>query len=75
MTKYVTDAGGNVGESQAAKLGGHFSLMMLVSVPDEKVGDLMEQLKSMTDMNATVYPAPQDAKSTAMSQKFACKFL
>jgi glycine cleavage system regulatory protein len=75
MTECVTDVGGNVGESQAARLGSNFSLMMLVSIPDEKVDDLVERLKSMTDMNATVYAAPQNAKSTPMGQKFACKFL
>jgi glycine cleavage system transcriptional repressor len=75
MTKCVTDVGGNVGESQAARLGSHFSLMMLVSIPDEKVDDLMDQLKSMTDMNATVYSAPPDAKLTPLGLKFACKFL
>jgi predicted amino acid-binding ACT domain protein len=72
MTKYVTDAGGNVGESQAAKLGSYFSLMMMVSVPEEKVDSLVDQLKSMADMNASVYVAAKDSKATSMSPKIGC---
>ena len=46
MTKYVTDVGGNVGESQAAKLGNYFSLMMLVQIPQDKTESLLDQLKA-----------------------------
>lgn len=54
MTKQVIDVGGNVGESQAAKLGKHFSLMMLVKVPHDKVEALQASLSKMTDLTATV---------------------
>jgi glycine cleavage system transcriptional repressor len=71
MTKYVTDAGGNVGESQAAKLGGHFSLMMLVSVPEASLGDFHAKLKNMKDMTASVYMVDADAKAVPMVPKIA----
>mmetsp|Transcript_8356 Transcript_8356/g.15185 ORF Transcript_8356/g.15185 Transcript_8356/m.15185 type:complete len:214 (+) Transcript_8356:48-689(+) len=54
MTKEVIDVGGNVGESQAAKLGKHFSLMMLVEVPGDKVDALQQNLSKMKDLTATV---------------------
>ena len=50
MTKLVTDIGGNVGESRAVKLGSHFSLMMLVSVPSTSVSSLKDSLNSVTDI-------------------------
>jgi glycine cleavage system regulatory protein len=70
MTKYVTDVGGNVGESQAAKLGSHFSLMMVVTVPEAKVDELTSQLSSMTDMNASVYYTTAEKMPTP---KIGCK--
>jgi glycine cleavage system transcriptional repressor len=54
MTKHVIDVGGNVGESQAAKLGKHFSLMMLVKVPHDQVEVLQAKLSKMTDLTASV---------------------
>ena len=72
MTKFVTDAGGNVGDSQAAKLGSYFSLMMMVEVPEPKVDDLIEKLSSMTDMNASVYHASDD--DTKPTPKIGCTF-
>jgi len=52
VTKIVTDVGGNVGESRAVKLGNHFSMMMLVTVPESnatKFGVSLENdLKDLT---------------------------
>ncbi len=67
VTRIVTEKGGNVGESRAQLLGGHFSLMMLVDIAEKDVGDLQDQLASgvkgmKTDLlesvetNATVAP-------------------
>jgi glycine cleavage system regulatory protein len=70
MTQFVTDVGGNVGESQAAKLGSHFSLMMLVTVPEAKVWELTSRLSSMPDMNASVYHATEETKP---NPKVGCK--
>lgn len=55
MTKEVIDAGGNVGASQAAKLGKYFSLMMLIEVPESEVESLTENLQQMHDLSASVY--------------------
>ena len=74
MTKYVTDVGGNVGESQAAKLGSHFSLMMVVSVPEENTQKLMDQLETMTDLNASVFEANVDSKESLASPTIGCTY-
>merc|ERR1712048_820870 len=71
---YVADFGGNIGESQAARLGGHFSLMMLISVPDDKVDTLMEQLKDIQDMEATYYLAPTVESEANTQIGYAGKF-
>ena len=54
MTKEVIDAGGNVGASQAAKLGKYFSLMMLVQVPSKEVQPLIQSLENLDDLSASV---------------------
>lgn len=66
MTKEVIDVGGNVGESQAAKLGKHFSLMMLVAVPEDKVGALTVSLKGMRGLTASVCLTDDDAAGMGM---------
>jgi len=55
LTKYVTDVGGNVGASQAARLGSHFSLMMQISVPNAALDTLKTSLTGMKTMNASVF--------------------
>jgi glycine cleavage system regulatory protein len=60
MTKHVIDVGGNVGESKAARLGKYFSVMMVVSVPEEQVSKLNDQLDTMDDLNATVFETFDD---------------
>lgn len=66
MTKLTLDAGGNVGESQAAKLGPHFSVLMMVQVPQSNCSSLKESLDAMEGMNATVFEtqAPEGSKPT-----------
>ena len=59
MTKEVIDAGGNVGASQAAKLGKFFSLMMLVEVPETKVQYLTENLQRIKNLSASVCSAAE----------------
>ena len=50
VSKQVLGVGGNVGESQAAKLGKYFSLMMKVDVPDENVDKLSAVLLSSSEL-------------------------
>jgi glycine cleavage system regulatory protein len=73
ISKHVTDIGGNVGESQAAKLGSHFSMMMLVKVPSEKKEELEAQLKTLKGMSTTVLET--DVSASEFTPKIACKFL
>ncbi len=68
ITGHVISHGGNVGESQAAKLGKHFSLMMLVELPRDRLGDLKHQLENMTDMNAAVFEAQDDGEKKITPQ-------
>jgi len=62
MTKEVIDAGGNVGASQAAKLGQYFSLMMLVEVPSTEVDALKTSLQQMPDLSASVCLTKENEK-------------
>ena len=73
MSKFVNDAGGNVGESQAALLGSHFSLMMIVTVPESEAEGLVNRLNNMKDMNASVFVSNEDADVTSIRPKIGCK--
>lgn len=55
MTKLVVDHGGNVGESQASRLGSHFGLMMLVNVPKSQSGALQAAATGMSGMTTSCY--------------------
>jgi glycine cleavage system transcriptional repressor len=73
MTKFVTDAGGNVGQSQAAKLGDHFSLMMQIQVPTDQVETLRTQLQNMPGMNASIFETNTPETTTTLTPNIACK--
>lgn len=73
MTKEVIDAGGNVGASQATKLGKYFSLMMLVDMPESAVKGLEENLQAMEDLSASVCVAKDDGGSTAAASALSDK--
>lgn len=68
----VIDAGGNIGDSQAAKLASHFSLMMVVCLPKDKLDGLKSKLDSMKDMNVAVYEAEIEASN--VTPEIACKY-
>jgi glycine cleavage system regulatory protein len=72
LTKYVTDIGGNVGESQAARLGSHFSIMMLVHVPENKVVALVDQLEDVENITASVHMV-QSKGSPISNAEIGCK--
>lgn len=76
VTKFVTDAGGNVGQSQAAKLGDYFSIMMQIEVPEDEKKGLEQSLAGMQDLNATMFPVKGGSASTdATKQRIACTSL
>mmetsp|Transcript_16342 Transcript_16342/g.24940 ORF Transcript_16342/g.24940 Transcript_16342/m.24940 type:complete len:117 (+) Transcript_16342:111-461(+) len=55
VTKNVVDAGGNVGESQAAKLGRYFSLMMMLQVPSNKLDSFKDAMKKLKNVNTAMF--------------------
>ena len=70
-----------MGDSQAAKLHSHFSLMMEVTLPRDKLEALKTQLAAMPDMNASVYEDPSSdsgssgGPSSAATPQIGCKFI
>eukprot|EP01083_Nonionella_stella_P018886 52529_1 len=70
VTKVVTDAGGNVGESRAIRLGGHFSMIVLVSVPVAGRDTLMTSLGAVKDMTMTALQT-SDPQAVKISPKAA----
>lgn len=73
FTKLVVDQGGNVGESQASRIGEHFGLMMLITVPKSQSEDLQKSVKAMTDMSTTCY-LTGDPSAIEVTPKNGCKF-
>jgi glycine cleavage system regulatory protein len=69
----IVAAGGNVGESQAARLGSHFSLMMLVTVPSLHLDDLKESLSGVPDMSAAIFEA-HGAGGEKLTPQIACTY-
>jgi glycine cleavage system transcriptional repressor len=55
VTKVVVNQGGSIGASRAAKLGSHFGLMMLVSVPKNNTNSLKDILASLNSISVTCF--------------------
>jgi len=75
LTKLVTDAGGNVGDSQAAKLGSHFSLMMHLSVPSGRAEALRNALEGCVLEGMSVICFEDDAvdpNAVEVTPKIGC---
>ena len=72
ISKHVTELGGNVGESQAAKLGSYFSMMMLIQIPEAQKVPLEKQLGGLDGMNTTVFEA-EGASESDYTPQIACK--
>ena len=47
VTELILDCGGDVQASRMARLGGEFAMLMLVSVPDDKTGQLSADVKNL----------------------------
>ena len=73
LTKFVTDASGNVGESRALQLGDHFTLMMLCSVPGSNEEKLRRAFDNAKDLHVTTFKT-RDPKTIGVAQKVGCKF-
>ena len=73
LTKLVVDQGGNVGGSRAQKLGSHFGLIMLVSIPKNNSMKLQEAVKSVSDMTTSCY-ITNDPNKTEVTPSVGCRF-
>ena len=74
VTRIVTVAGGNVGESRAQLLGGHFSLMMQVEIPESKFHGLQQQLKNdVVGLSTGCFDAV-DPKLIEVEPQIGCEF-
>jgi glycine cleavage system transcriptional repressor len=73
ISQHVSDVGGNVGESQAARLGNHFSIMMLVNVPADGKAALEDKLKKLDGLQANVFETK--VEQAEFTPKVACKLL
>ena len=66
VTGLVIAHGGNVGESVAGRLSSsYFSLMMLVSVPDENRDALQRDILAVPDLRSAVFVIDPNGASTA----------
>ena len=72
MTKVVTDADGNVGESRALRLGEHFTLMMLCSVPGTNEEKIQKMFGELEDLHITTFKT-RDPASLEVTPKIGCK--
>ena len=73
VTRIVTDKGGNVGESRAQLLGGHFSLMMLVEIAEKEVETLEDELVSGVPGMKTECLESVDQKNATVAPTIACE--
>jgi glycine cleavage system regulatory protein len=61
VTGLVIEAGGNVGESVAGRLGSqYFSLMMLVTVPESERDSLQQKILALPDLESAVFTVSPD---------------
>jgi len=72
ISKQVTDMGGNVGESQATKLGSYFSLMMQIDIPADQKSGLEKELLNLKDMTTAIFETEGDPENE-YTPKVACK--
>lgn len=71
VARIVTTTGGNVGESTAQLLGGHFSLMMLVEIKSSDMDGLTKQLNDVMGMSTSCFDAVSE--KVELSPKIGCE--
>ena len=72
LTKLVIDQGGNVGESQASRIGSHFGLMMLITVPKANSEALQSAVQTVNNVSTSCY-LTSDPSSIEVVPKDGCK--
>ena len=60
ITEDVVTNHANIEESRMARLGGEFTILMLLSLVDEQRKELLNDLKSLEDQGLTVISKPTD---------------
>lgn len=60
VTSKLLDHGGNVGTSRMARLGGMFSILMMVSLPENRYDEFMAASKSVLDKDYSVTVTPTE---------------
>ncbi len=63
VTKTLLELGGNVDASRMSRLGGEFAMLMLVSLPTEKVETLDESFAVLTEQGYKVTTTPTHGPS------------
>ena len=58
LTRHLLDLGGNVETSRMARLGGEFAVLMLVSLPEEKLTDLDSKVQGLMGKGFKVTAGP-----------------
>ncbi len=61
VTKFLLDLGGNVETSRMARLGGEFAVLVLVSLPAERLADLESRVHTLTDQGYKVTTSETEA--------------
>lgn len=72
LTRVIIDAGGNVGESRAVKLGHHFSMMLLASVPESECHAVKRRLNQMKELHITALETT-DPSEFEFAPKIGCE--
>ena len=60
MTGLLLDRGGNVETSRMARLGGEFAILMLVTLPEDRLEELNTDLTALTAQGYKVTTTPTD---------------
>ena len=56
ISKFVTSSNGNIEESRMIRLGSEFSIIMLISIPDDSQDNLLAQLESIEGIKFYLTP-------------------
>ena len=64
ITRSLLELGGNIEASRMARLGGEFAVLMLVSVPSEKVDALQKTVALLASRGYKVTTTPTDQNGT-----------
>jgi len=70
VTKHVLDYGGNVGESQATKLGNYFSLLMLIqNIPPKELTNFKNSISNIENLNSSIFETNDDTNDETAAEK------